>query len=146
MESNVVSALSAVLGSLVGGTASIVSSWVTQRTAGRRERAQLQIQRREALYAEFISEASKLSIDALDHTLEKPERIADVYALLNRIRLTSSNVVVDAGDAVMHRILERYFSPKMTQEEMQAYALSLHDDLLKPFAAACREELTQLNY
>ncbi len=82
----------------------------------------------------------------MDHTLERPERIADVYALLNRIRLTSSIVVVDAGDAVMHRILERYFSPKMTQEQMQAYALSLHDDLLKPFAAACREELTQLHY
>ncbi len=146
MEANVVSALSAVLGSLVGGTASIVSSWVTQRTAGRRERAQLQIQRREALYAEFISEASKLSIDALDHTLEKPKRLADVYALLNRIRLTSSSVVIDAGDAVMHRILHRYFSPKMTREELHEYALSLQDDLLKPFAAACREELTQLNY
>jgi len=48
-----------------------------------------QFSRREALYAEFISEASKLSIDALDHTLEKPERLADAYALQNRIRATS---------------------------------------------------------
>ena len=146
MEANIVSALSAVLGSLVGGTASIASSWVTQRTEGRREHIHNQVQKREALYAEFISEASKLSIDALDHTLEKPERLADVYALQNRIRLTSSRVVVDAGDEVMHRILERYYSPKMTPEEMETYALSMHDDLLKPFAAACREELKRLHY
>jgi len=146
MDASIVSALSAVLGSLVGGSASIASSWVTQRTQGRREHVHNQVQKREALYAEFISEASKLSIDALDHTLEKPERIADVYALQNRIRLTSSRVVVDAGDEVMHRILERYYSPKMTPEEMETYALSMHDDLLKPFAEACREELTRLHY
>ncbi len=146
MEANVVSALSAVLGSLVGGTASIASSWVAQRTAGRHEHIHNQVQKREALYAEFISEASKLSIDAFDHTLEKPERLADVYALQNRIRLTSSQIVVDAGDEVLHRILQRYFSPKMTPEEMEKYALSMHDDLLKPFAEACREELNRLRY
>ena len=146
MEANVVSALSAVLGSLVGGTASIASSWVTQRTAGRREHIQNQVEKREALYAEFIAEASKLSIDALDHTLEQPERIADVYALLNRIRLTSSRVVVDAGDEVIHGVLQRYFSPKMTPAEREKYALSMHDDPLKPFAEACREELMRLHY
>ena len=146
MEANIVSALSAVLGSLVGGTASIASSWVTQRTEGRREHVHNQVQKRETLYAEFISEASKLSVDALDHTLEQPERIADVYALLNRIRLTSSRVVVDAGDEVIHGILHRYFSPKMTQEEMEKYALSMHDDPLKPFAEVCREELERLHY
>jgi hypothetical protein len=146
MEANIVSALSAVLGSVVGGGASIASSWVTQRTEARREHVHNQVQKREALYAEFISEASKLAIDALDHTLEKPERIADVYALQNRIRLTSSHVVVEAGDEVIHRILQRYFSPKMTLEEMQEYALSMHDDTLRPFAEACREELTHLHY
>jgi hypothetical protein len=146
MDASVISALSAVLGSLVGGTASIASTWVTQRTQGRRERVLNLVQKREALYAEFISEASKLSIDALDHTLEKPGRFADVYALQNRIRLTSSRGVVDAGDEVMHAILQRYFSPKMTPEEIQHYALAMRDDLLKPFAEACRAELTRLQY
>jgi hypothetical protein len=146
MDASIVSALSAVLGSLVGGSASIASSWVTQRTQGRREHVHNQVQKRETLYAEFISEASKLAIDALDHTLEKPERLADVYALLNRMRLTSSRSVVDAGDEVMHRILQRYFSPKMTPEEVEHYALTLHDDLLKPFSEACREEMMRLHY
>jgi len=48
---------------------------VAQRTQWRREHVHNQVQKREALYAEFISKASKLSIDALDHTLEKPERL-----------------------------------------------------------------------
>jgi len=143
MEANIVSALSAVLGSLVGGTASVVSSWVTQQTAGRRERVHNQLQKRESLYSEFISEASKLAIDAFDHVLEKPERLADVYALQNRIRLTSSRRVVDACNEVMDRILQRYFSPNLTQVELQQYLLSTHDDLLKQFAEACREEMAR---
>jgi hypothetical protein len=146
MDASIISALSAVLGSLVGGTASIASTWFTQRTQAQRERVNSQMEKREALYAEFISESSKLAIDSLDHTLDEPERVAHVYALQNRMRLTSSKVVVDAGDAVLHGILKRYFSPKMTPEQIRTYALTMHDDLLKPFAEACRQELSRLNF
>jgi hypothetical protein len=146
MEANVVSALSAVFGSIVGGSASIASSWFTLHIQSQRERVRSEIQKREALYAEFISEGSKLAIDSLDHTLDDPERFAQMYALQNRIRLTSSRDVVDAGDEFIHTILQRYYSPKMTPEEKQAYALSLHDDALKPFAEACRGELARLHF
>ncbi len=61
-----------------------------------------------------LADGSSVPIVTLDVRDNQPVRIADVYALLNRIRLTSSQVVVDAGDEVMHRILERYFSPKVT--------------------------------
>ena len=37
MDSSIVTALSAILGSLVGGSASIATAWITQKTQSRRE-------------------------------------------------------------------------------------------------------------
>jgi hypothetical protein len=146
MDASVISALSAVMGSLVGGSASIATAWFTQRTQGRRERINAEILKRETLYAEFISECSKLIVDSLDHTLDNPETIVQVYAVRNRIRLRSSDAVSEAAADVIKHIMERYFGPKLTPEQLREYALSISDeqDPMKGFAEACREELARL--
>ena len=148
MDPAVVSALSAVLGSIVGGSASIATAWFTQKTQGRRELIRAEIQKREGLYAEFISECSKLALDALDHTPDNPEAFTNVYALENRIRLISSDAVVDAASQVIKRILERYFEPNITKEGLRRFALSMKDDddPIKVFSKACRTELANLHY
>jgi hypothetical protein len=89
-----------------------------------------EIQKREALYGEFISECSKLIIDALDHTLEKPETLVRVYALENRIRLGSSDSVVAAAAQVIKRILELHFSPNVTIAELRPRRSSAFDSQL----------------
>src|SRR5262249_5338727 len=101
------------MGSVVGGTASIATAWFSQTTQSRRERTRAEIEKREALYAEFIAESSRLAIDALDHTLDQPETLVRAYALQNRIRLTSSDAVVAATEHVFKHIVERYFAPNM---------------------------------
>ena len=68
MDPSIVSALSAVLGSLVGSSATIATAWITQKTQSRRELVGAEIRKRELLYSEFIDECSKLTLDALDHT------------------------------------------------------------------------------
>ncbi len=78
--------ITAVLGSLVGGGASFATAWINQRYQSRREILIAQIDRRQALYGEFIAECSKLAIDAMDHTLDDPKKLFEVYALQNRIR------------------------------------------------------------
>jgi hypothetical protein len=148
MDATVVTALSAVMGSLVGGSASIATAWFTQRTQGRRELLSAEILKRETLYAEFISECSKLAIDSLDHTLDDPVTLVRVYATHNRIRLRSSEAVVESAAEVIRRILERYFGPNLTPEQVREYALSLskREDPLKVFAEACRKELAGLTW
>ena len=84
MDPSIVSALSAVLGSLVGGSATIATAWVTQKTQSRRELAAAEIRKRELLYTEFIDECSKLAIDALDHTLD------DHHKGFSRLRASES--------------------------------------------------------
>jgi hypothetical protein len=60
MDPTIVSALSAVLGSAVGGSATLATAWITQKTQSRREIVAAEIRKREALYGEFIAECSKL--------------------------------------------------------------------------------------
>src|SRR5882672_5978387 len=97
MDSAVLSASAAVLGSLAGGSASIATAWLTLKTQGRRQAIQVETRKRELLYSEFITECSKLALDALDHSLERPETLLQAYSLVSRIRLTSSEAVLHAG-------------------------------------------------
>ena len=150
MDTAIVSALSAVLGSAVGGSATLATAWITQKTQSRREIVGAEIQRRQSLYGEFIAECSKLVVDALDHTLDNPEKLFQIYALQNRIRLTSSNAVVAAADQTLNRILKQYFEQNITREQLRELILSFADDRvkghdpLKAFSEAGRNELRGL--
>lgn len=148
MDQSIISALSAVLGSLVGGASTIATAWFTQRAQSQRLSVNAEIRRRELVYTEFINECSKLAIDALDRTLENPGTLMNAYALLNRIRLTSSDSVVDAADQTIKGIVEQYFQPKLSIEELHKMVkmeASEHLDPLQKFSVCCRQELRRLN-
>ncbi len=145
MDPSIVSGLSAVFGSLVGGGASIATAWFTQRAQSRREAVHAEIRKRELVYTEFISECSRLTIDALDHTLDSPSGLIQVYGLLNRIRLTSSDSVVNAADNSLKAILDRYFQPHISIADLRAMVMdSNQPDPLQGFSEACRHELREL--
>jgi hypothetical protein len=75
MDAAIVSAMAAVLGSLVGGSATVATAWVTQRTQSKREVIGAEIRTRQTLYGEFIRECSKLVVNSFTHTLDKPETL-----------------------------------------------------------------------
>ncbi len=141
VDPSIVSALAALLGSVVGGSATISAAWLTQKTQSERERIRVDARRREQLYAEFVSECSKLIIDSLDHTLDDPAKLQEVYSLQNRVRLIGTDPVDRAADETVRRIVTQYLKPNLTSDEVQQLALSPRDDPLRPFAEACREEL-----
>jgi len=140
MDSAIVTAMAGVLGSLVGGSATVATTWVTQRTQSRRELIQTEIRKRETLYGEFIDECAKLLLDAFTHTLDKPEIVLPLYAVINRIRLSASPPVLREAEHLLTRITEQYGSSNLTLDEMRALARS-GDDPLKPFGETCRVEL-----
>ena len=145
MDPSIVTALAAVLGSMAGGAATIATAWVTQRTVSKREAHKAELRKREALYSEFIVECSRLAIDALDHNLDEPQKVFQVFALQNRIKLVSSDAVVEAADATIRRIFQQYFGPNLTRDELRQLALSrVEDDPVKAFSRACRSELSSL--
>ena len=144
MTSTIVTAAAAALGSLVGAAASIATTWITQRTQTIRANSQWKLRERESLYKEFITEASRLAVDALAHSLERPDQIMALYGILSRIRLMSGEEVVRQGEACCRRIIELYGRPNLTTDQIRAAAEG-HDlddiDPLKEFSTACRNEL-----
>lgn len=144
MDRAVLSALAALLGSLVGASATIATAWLTQRTQGRRASVETEIRKREALYGEFIAESSKLVIESIDHKLDDPERLYSLYAVLNRIRLVASDDVLAAADRTATQIIEQFFRPNLSSEEMRQLVLTRPDDPLKEFSEVCRLDLRTL--
>lgn len=89
MNSMIVSAMAAVLGSLVGGSATGANGWIIQKTVSKRELICEETRKRETLYFEFIADCVKLLVDASTHTLDKPNTLLPLYARINRIRLST---------------------------------------------------------
>lgn len=134
------------MGSVVGGSATIATAWITQKTQSKRELAVSEVRKREQLYTEFIVECTRLAIDSYTHNISHPETMSPAYAMRNRIRLTSSERVCIAADQAIKRIIRQYESKNLTLEELDVVAQS-GEDLLKEFSEACRQELkTFLNW
>jgi len=144
MDTTIITAMAGVLGSLVGGSATVAATWVTQRTLSKRELLRADIRRREALYGEFISECSARIIESFERTLEKPETLLHVYDLLNRIRLCASDAVLAQAEATLRFITEQYFSPNLSVEELRKLVRKWTTDPLEPFGEACRLELKSM--
>ena len=136
--------MSGVLGSLIGGSATVATTWVSQRTATSRELVRDEMHKREALYGEFVAECARILMDAFAHALDKPERLLPAYALINRIRLSASQPVLAEAEHLLRRITEQYFAEKLTLEDLRRLALSEDGDPMKAFGEACRAELKSL--
>jgi hypothetical protein len=144
MDVNLISAMSGVLGSLVGGSATVATAWITQRTLSRRELNTRDMRQREKLYGDFIAECARLLIDAFTHSLDDPEKLLPLYALTNRIRLTASQPVLAEAERMLTHITDQYFSPNLTVEEMRQLSHATATDPLKAFGEACRAELKSI--
>jgi len=80
MDASVISALAALAGAAIGALTSGTASWMTQRTQARPQwLAQERILRQE-LYKQFIDEASKCYLDALQHGKADIPSLVGVYA------------------------------------------------------------------
>jgi hypothetical protein len=145
MDSTIVTALAATLGSLVGAGASLATTWLTQQTQRIRANTEWRLRERQALYEAFITDASRMSVDALVHSLDKPDQLIALYGILGRIRSMSDDQVLSTTEEVCHRIVELYRGPNMSPDQILAEFEADELDPLKEFSAACRTELLALS-
>lgn len=141
MDSTLVTAIAATLGSLVGASASIATTLITQHTQAIRANREWKLRARESLYTEFIAEASRLAVDAVTHSLERPDQLIALYGILSRIRLISGDTVLSKADECCRRIVELYRRPNMTPDQILTAFEANELDPLKEFSIACRMEL-----
>ena len=142
METAYLSAIAALAGSAVGGLTSLTASLLMQRAQFNAQQLTHYIGRRGDLYKDFIEEASKSYADAIEHDVADVPRLVGLYSLVNRMRVLSSQAVIDEADRVMKRIVETYQSPNKSLRDLVAH--DRESDVLDPlrdFSNACRDEL-----
>jgi hypothetical protein len=141
-DSASISALAAIFGSLTGALASSVSTWITQRHQNRRDILAKRIFYREQMYSDFISESARALADAVQHNLRDSNQLSPTYALLSRIRLSSSTSVLASAERVIQHIVSAYSEPNVRPEEMQSRA-GRREDPLREFSSICALNLKQ---
>ena len=143
MSPATITALAAIFGSLAGALGSSISTWIIQRHQDRRELLAKRIFHREELYSDFISESARLLVDSLEHNVSDPKNLIPAYALLSRIRLSSSRDVLATAEELVREIIGTYAKPNLTPEQIQARATKGEGPLRK-FGDICRTELESL--
>jgi hypothetical protein len=141
MDANLITALAGVLGSVSGASAAIATTWISQKSQTTRERAKSETRKRETLYGDFITEGSQRLADAFDHSLDKPETLVKLYAILGRIRLVSSDAVLSAAEECLDHVVKMYAEPNRTMDQLFTTLRDGEVEVFKHFSDACRVEL-----
>jgi hypothetical protein len=145
MDASVISALAAITGTAVGGLTSVIANWLNHRLQTRAQWLSHEKNRRQNLYREFIEQASTCYIDALQHDKADIPNLVGLYAKIGRMRVLSSNSVIDSADSVAKRILDIYVEPDKSFLELRDMANSGAIDLLTQFSLECRVEFERLD-
>jgi hypothetical protein len=144
MNASIISGMAALFGAAIGGLASFLASWMTQRTQLRTQWLTQERLRRGDLYKEFIEEASKCYTDALQHAQGDIPSLVTLYTKIGRMRFISSPNVIDSAERIGRKILDTYLAPDKSFLELREMVNNNSIDILECFAAACREELESL--
>jgi hypothetical protein len=144
MNASVVSALAALVGAAIGGLTSVIATWLTQRTQARAQRCAREQIWRQQPSKEFIEEASKCYIDALQHDKADIPGLIGLYAKIGRMRVLSSRPIIESAEHIARKILDAYLEPDKTFVELRDMASSGAIDLLRDFSDACRTEFESL--
>lgn len=147
-----ISALAALGGSAVGALAPVLSNVLVQRSAARRDIANRRLVEREALYSDFMKEASRVYVFSLSHSLEDLGDLVSLYATVSRIRLRSNDPVLRAAEDVVKLIVRHFVEPNLAIEKIQRDLSSANEggllfgkvDPLNAFSVACRKELEDI--
>ena len=147
MDSSLISAVAALAGAAIGGATSFVGTWLVHRRGVRAQWVAQDTLRRQDLYKEFIEEAAKSYIDALQREKPNVASLVVLYAKMSRMRIISSAQVLAAADQVLRRIIRGYGQPSLTITNDQLQAMLEEDrsiDALRSFSEACRAEIDSL--
>ena len=143
MDSGYVTAFAALGGAALGGLTSFATSWTTLRTQMKAQRNDSSKLRRQKLYKAFIDGAARMYGDALIHDKLETTGLINLHSLVSRMRIVSSEPVIETAVNVVKVITETYSQPNKSPEEIEAMISNGSVDVLRIFSEACRNEFEQ---
>jgi hypothetical protein len=142
MDVAYVSAMAALVGSVVGGLTAGGTTWLSQRAHVRARQLAHEAGLREDLYRDFIIAASRAYSDALLNSEPQIPKLVSLYAMISRMRIVSSPRTIECADRIMLTIVDTYFSPNRSVRELSDLArIGSAIDPLRGFSEVAREEM-----
>ncbi|MEH2548440.1 hypothetical protein V1283_005085 [Bradyrhizobium sp. AZCC 2262] len=112
----------------------MVTNWHNQRNQLRAQWVSHEKNHRQILYRDFIDEASKCYIDALQHDKADVAGLVGLYAKFSRMRMLSSDTVVASAEQITRRIVDTYLEPQKDFVELRDMVNNGTIDLLRDSA------------
>ncbi len=141
MDSSLVSTAAGLMGAIIGGLTSFMTSWVTQNVQARNQRLVAETNRRQDLYGAFMDELATVYASALRAEAVNYGDLAKLFSLNGRITLVGSSAVIDSAGSAMKFVVDLYLGPPRTPQEMRAMMDQSSADAIGDFARACRQEM-----
>lgn len=141
MDGTVITSLAGLLGATIGGLASAVASWLTNRRHARAQWLSHDIVRRQDLYKEFIEATSRCYVHALQHGEPDIPAMVELYAKVGRMRVLSSPEALKSAETIQRMIVDTYLAPDKTLVEVRDMINRGAVDPLREFSMLCRAEL-----
>src|SRR5208282_2378768 len=138
MDASVITGLSGLAGATIGGLASGLATWLSQRSQAKAQWLSQNQLRRQDTYKVFIELASKLYIEALQNDHPDLSGLMALYAQVSRMRALSSTSVIECADQIVKKIIATYLEPNKTLPELGKMVTSGLIDPLREFSEAVR--------
>jgi hypothetical protein len=140
--------VSAILGAMVGGGASLTAAIYTQRYQNHLQRVAAEVAKRETVYADFVLHATNFLLNAYTHddiVLSGDEQ--RLIGLINRMRFFAPPEVVGAAEAVLRAIAEIALKPRVELRQLAQAVLAetLDADPLLAFSLVCKADLDNVH-
>ena len=136
-------AIFGLIGTVVGAISSIVGSYLIAERKWRQQQIDKEIDKRESLYSEFLSETSILLLDSMDNSLGDKQKFVGLYNTMGRISMLASPEVIDASEELAKYVIRAFKKPD--KENSESDGLSKDPRTKKnTFTGACRAELEKL--
>ena len=146
MDASIVTAVAGLTGAAIGGLTSVLASWLSQNVQAKAQRLQQDQLQRQGIYKEFINDAAKLYVDALQSDKADVSALMGLYAQVSKMRVLSSASVIDRADEILKKITNTYLEPNKAIPELSEMANSGLIDPLRNFSEACRAESERLHF
>jgi hypothetical protein len=146
MDHNLVSALAAIGGAAIAATVSFIRSWLVHQGQVRAQWLAQERLRLQDLYKEFIEEASKCYLDALQHHQPDISLLVALYAKMSRMRVLASPDVLATAERALNRIINTYSETDVTFTDINLRTMVQQEsfDFLREFSESCRAEFDLL--
>jgi hypothetical protein len=140
VDSSTTTALATLLGAATGGLTSVLGTWLTHRAQARVQWLEQDALRRQDLYKEFIEEAAKCYVHALQHEGPDVPALVSLYAKIDRMHVLSSPTIIDIADGIARKIIDTYQEPDKSFMELREMISTGSVNLIREFGIACRAE------